>query len=344
MRKRRVGRRPGSTHATLAAAVLTALFSAAGVVIPVGGEAEQATMPIIGYLSQRSPIDSASIVAAFRRGLNEMGFVEGQNVTIEYRYAEGQIDRVPALASDLVRRQVNVFVATGGTGSVVKAKPVIPRTIPIVFAMGGDPVKLGVVANLARPGDNITGVCFLLSELGAKQVELLHELAPRATVIGFLGNPRDPTYEDAARDAQAAADALGHKLVIVNASSAGEIDPAFAVLAQRKIAALFVNADPLYVVNSAKILALAARHRMLTVSSWEGFAAEGGLISYGTSISEANRQLGVYTGRILKGARPGDLPVVQSTRFQLVINLKTAKVLGVTIPSSLMLRADELIQ
>jgi putative tryptophan/tyrosine transport system substrate-binding protein len=324
-----------------------ALISGVAVTVlaaPLAVEAQQPAMPVIGYLSQRSPTDSASIVAAFRQGLKEAGFVEGQNVAIEYRYAEGRIDRVPTLASDLVRRQVNVFVATGGTGSVVKAKPLVPKTIPIVFAMGGDPVKLGVVQSLARPGHNITGVCFLLSELAAKEVELLHELVPRSAALGFLVNPKDPTAEDATRDAQAAADTLGHKLVIVKASSASEIDPAFADLARRKIAALFVNADPLYNVNSPKILALAARHAMLTVSSWEGFAADGGLISYGTSINEANHQLGVYAGRVLKGTRPGDLPVVQSTKFQLVINLKTAKTLGLTIPQSLLLRADQLIE
>ena len=311
---------------------------------PVAAGAQQPAMPVIGYLSQRSPTDSASIVAAFRQGLNEMGYVEGQNVAIEFRYAEGQIDRVPALASELVRRQINVFVATGGTGSVVKAKPVVPRTIPIVFAMGGDPVKLGVVASLARPGDNITGVSFLLSELPGKEVELLHELVPKAAEIGYLVNPRDPLSEGDIKGAQAAADALGHRLVIVTASTASEIDPAFAALARRKIAALFVNADPLYTVNSPKILALAARDAMLTVSSWEGFAADGGLISYGTSINEANRQLGVYTGRVLKGTRPGDLPVWRSTKLQLVINLKTAKALGLTIPQSLLLRADRVIE
>ena len=311
---------------------------------PLAAEAQQAAMPVIGYLSQRSPTDSASIVAAFRQGLKEVGYVEGQNVAIEFRYAEGQIDRVPALARDLVRRKVNVFVATGGTGSVVQAKPVVPKTIPIVFAMGGDPVKLGIVASLARPGENITGVSFLLSELVAKEVEFLHELVPRAAVIGFLANPRDPNYESDTKGAQAAADALGHRLVVVKASSEREIDPAFAVLAKQKITALFVNADPLFNVNFQEIRELAAREAMLTISSWEGFAADGGLISYGTSINEANRQLGVYTGRVLKGTRPGDLPVMQPTKLQLVINLKTAKALGLTIPQSLLLRADEVIQ
>src|ERR1700674_3490623 len=217
---------------------------------PLAASAQKPAMPVIGYLNGRSRIDSAYFVAAFHQGLREAGFVDKQNVLIESRFAEGHFDRLPELAADLVRRRVDVIVATGGTVSVVKAKPVVPATIPIVFAMGGDPVKLGVVASLNRPGDNITGVCFLLSELRAKQVELLHELVPQAAEIGFLGNPRDPTYEDVARDAQAAAAALGHKLVIVKASTANEIDPAFAALAQRKIGAVFVNADPLYIVNS----------------------------------------------------------------------------------------------
>jgi putative ABC transport system substrate-binding protein len=311
---------------------------------PLAGQAQQPAMPVIGYLSQRSPTDSASIVAAFRQGLKEMGYIEGQNVAIEFRYADGQIDRVPALASALVRRKVNVVVATGGTGSVVKAKPVVPRTIPIVFAMGGDPVKLGVVASLARPGDNITGVSFLINELAAKEVEMLHELVPKAAAIGFLGNPSDSNYESDTKGARAAADALGHKLVVVNASAESEIEPALAALAQHKITALFVNADPLFTVIRPKLLTLAAGHAMLTVSSVEGFAADGGLISYGTSINEANRQLGVYTGRVLKGTRPGDLPVVQPTKLQLVINLKTAKALGLTIPQSLLQRADQVIE
>ncbi len=316
--------------------VITAWSGAAG--------AQQKAMPVIGYLSQRSPTDSASIVAAFRQGLKEGGYVEGQNVAIEFRFAEGQIDRLPALASDLVNRAVDVFVATGGTGSVVKARPVVPHTIPIVFAMGGDPVKLGIVASLARPGDNITGVSFLLSELAAKEVELLHELIPKAAVIGFLVDPSDPNTESDTKSAQAAANALGHELVVVKASSKSEIAPAIATLAQQQIKALFVNADPLFNVNFPEIRELAAGHAMLTISSWEGFAADGGLISYGTSIDEANRLVGIYTGRVLKGEKPADLPVQQSTRFKLVINLKTAEALGVTVPQSLLLRADEVIE
>jgi putative tryptophan/tyrosine transport system substrate-binding protein len=306
--------------------------------------AQQRMVPVIGYLSQRSPTDSASIVAAFRQGLKEEGFVEGQNVIIVSRYAEGQIDRLPTLASELVRRGVNVFVATGGTGSVVKAKPIVPPTIPIVFAMGGDPVKLGVVASLARPGDNITGVSFLLTEIAAKEIELLHELVPKAAVIGMLANPSDTNYATDTKGAQMAADALGHKLVVVKTSTESEIDSAFKVLVQQQISALFVNADPLYNVNAPKILGLAARHAMLTVSSWEGFAAEGGLISYGASINEANRQVGIYTGKVLKGTRPGDLPVMQSTKFKLVINLKTARAIGLDVPDKLLALADEVVE
>jgi len=314
------------------------------IALPCAAAAQQKAMPVIGYLSQRSPSDSASIVAAFRRGLKEQGYVERQNVAIEPRFAEGQIDRLPVLASDLVQRGVNLFVATGGTGSVVNARPVVPHTIPIVFAMGGDPVKLGIVESLARPGDNITGVAFLLSELAPKQVELLHELVPKAAVIGFVVDPKDPVTESDTKNAQAAANLLGHELVVVKASSASEIAPAFDALAQQNIKAVFVNADPLFNVNFPQIRELAARYGMATISSWEGFAAEGGLISYGTSIDEANRLLGVYAGRVLKGEKPADLPVQQSTKFQLVVNLKTAKALGLTIPPTVLGRADEVVE
>ena len=312
--------------------------------MPQALRAQQKAMPVIGYLSQRSPTDSASIVAAFRKGLEEKGWVEGQNVAIESRFAEGQIDRLPVLASDLVQHGVDLLVATGGTGSVVNARPVVPHTIPMVFAMGGDPIKLGIVESLARPGDNITGVAFLLSELAPKQVELLHQLVPKAAVIGFLVDPKDPVTESDTKNAQAAANLLGHELVVVKASGASEIAPAFDALAQQNIKAVFVNADPLFNVNFPRIRELAARYGMATISSWEGFASEGGLISYGTSIDEANRLLGVYAGRVLKGEKPADLPVQQSVRFQLVINLKTARALGLTIPLSVLARADEVIE
>jgi putative tryptophan/tyrosine transport system substrate-binding protein len=308
--------------------------------------AQQKAMPVIGYLSQLSPTmsSSVSIMAAFRQGLMEEGYLEGQNVTIESRFAEGRIDRLPALATDLVRHGISVFVATGGTGSVVNARPVVPRTIPIVFAMGGDPVKLGIVASLARPGDNITGVAFLLSELAPKEVELLHELIPSAAAIGFLANPNDSNYDPDTKAAQEAASVLGHELVIVKASNATEIAPAFDALAQQTIKAVFVNADPLFSTNSPQIRELAARYAMATISSVQGFAADGGLMSYGTSINEANRLVGVYTGRVLRGEKPADLPVQQSTRFELVVNLRTAKALGLTIPPSILARADEVIE
>jgi putative tryptophan/tyrosine transport system substrate-binding protein len=320
------------------------LLDGAAVTWPLAARAQQTTLPVIGYLSSRSPSDSAHIVAAFRQGLQEAGFVEGQNVTIESRFAEGHFDRLPALADDLVRRQVNVLVATGGTVSVVKAKPVVPATIPIVFAMGGDPVKLGVVASLARTGGNITGVSFLVNELAAKSVELLHELVPKATVIGFLVNPNDPNAESDTRGAQTAADAFGLKLVVAKASTASAIESAFTTFVQQQVAALFVDTEPFFTDQRANIVALAARHALPAVYQLREFAAAGGLITYGTSITDANRQLGVYTGRVLKGTNPADLPVMQSMKFELIINLKTAKALGLTIPPHLLMLADEVIQ
>jgi putative ABC transport system substrate-binding protein len=299
---------------------------------------------MIGYLSSRSPSESAHIVAAFHQGLKEAGFVDGQNVTIEPRFAEGKFDRLPALAEDLVRRRVNVLVATGGTVTVVRAKPVVPATIPIVFAMGGDPVKLGVVASFARPGGNITGVSFLVNELAAKEVELLHELVPKATVIGFLVNPNDPNAESDIKGARTAADAFGLKLVVVKASNESGLDTAFTTLAHQRVAALFVDAEPFFTDQRAKIVTLAARHALPSVYPLREFSAAGGLITYGTSITDANRQLGVYTGRVLKGTRPADLPVIRSAKFELIINLKTAKALGLEVPSAIMLRADEVIE
>jgi putative ABC transport system substrate-binding protein len=324
----------------------TFLGSVAGglLAVPFATRAQKPAMPVIGYLSSRSPGESAHIVAAFRQGLNEAGYVEGQNVAIESRFAEGHFDRLPTLAADLVRLRVNVVVATGGTVSAVAAKPVVPETVPMVFAMGGDPVKLGIVASLARPGGNITGVSFLINGLAAKEIELLHELVPKAGVIAFLVNPNDPNTESDTREAQAAADAFGQKLVVVKASTESELDAAFTTFVQQRVAALFVDTDPFFTDQRTKIVALAARHALPAVSQLREFAAAGALATYGTSITDANRQLGVYTGRVLKGTKPADLPVLQPTRFELVINLKTAKALGLTIPPSLLLRADEVIQ
>jgi putative ABC transport system substrate-binding protein len=310
---------------------------------PLAARAQQSAMPVVGYLSSRSASDSANIVTAFRQGLNEVGYVEGQNIAFESRFAEGHMDRLSTLAAELVSRQVSVLVATGGTSSVIAAKAAT-ATIPIVFVMGGDPVKLKVVASLARPGGNITGVTFLANELAAKEVQLLHELVPKADLIGFLVNPNDPNSNPDVEQAQEAADTLQQKLLIVKASTESDIELVFSTLAQQKAGALFVDVEPFLSMQTPRILALAARLKLPTVSSVEGFAAAGGLMNYGTSIVDANRQLGVYTGKVLKGTKPADLPVMQPTKFKLVINLKTASALGVTIPASLLTAADEVIE
>jgi putative tryptophan/tyrosine transport system substrate-binding protein len=320
------------------------LIGGAATVWPLAARAQTPTKPKIGYLSSRSSSNSADIIAAFRKGLNETGFIEGQNVTIESRFAEGNFDRLPALTTDLVALNVNVVVATGGTVSVVKAKQVVPRTTPMVFAMGGDPVKLGVVASLNRPGENITGVAFLVNGLAGKQMELLHSLVPTADVIGFLVNPKDPNAETDSEDAQAAAKLLGLKVVVGTASNEDEIEKSLANLAQQRVGALFVDAEPFLLDHRKKITALAAQAGMPIVSQFRLFADGGGLASYGTSLTDANRLLGVYTGRVLKGDKPADLPIVQSTKFDLVINLKTAKSLGVNVPSALIATADEVIE
>jgi putative ABC transport system substrate-binding protein len=252
--------------------------------------------------------------------------------------------REPTAAYPISRSRHRLIVATGGTVSVVKAKPVVPSSIPIVFAMGGDPVTLGIVASLNRPGGNITGVSFLLNRLATKEVELLHELVPKAVVLGFLVNPKDPNAESDTRETQAAADALGLKLVVGKASTEGEIDSAFAAFAQQQVAALFVDTEPFFTDQRGKIVGLAAQHLLPAVYQVREFASAGGLVIYGTSITDANRQLGVYTGRVLQGIKPADLPVVQSTTFELIINLKTAKALGLDIPAKLLALANEVIE
>ena len=306
--------------------------------------AQHATMPVIGYINSRSPNESADIVAKFRQGLKEAGFVDGENVTIESRFAAGNFAQLPDLAADLVRHGVALIVATGGTVSAVKVKPVVPRTIPIVFAMGGDPVKLGVVASLNQPGDNITGIAFLVNGLASKQIELLHELVPEAVVIGFLVNPKDPNAQTDIKDARAAAEAVSRKLIVGEASTESELDSTFASFLQQHVAAVFVDAEPFLLDQHKRIIALAELSGMPVVSQFRSFAADGALASYGTSLIEANRQLGLYAGRVLKGTKPGDLPVVQSTKFDLVINLKTAKALALTVPPTLLATADEVIE
>ena len=329
---------------TLVRAAVAAVVALGVLFASLAAEAQQPAPPVIGYLSSRSPGDSTHIVAAFRQGLKDSGFVEGQNVAIEYRFAEGRSDRLPSLTGELVRRPVNVIVATGGTSSSVAAKPLVPPTIPMVFAMGGDPVRLGIVSSLARPGGNVTGVSFLVNGLAAKQLQLLSELAPKAGVLGFLVNPNDPNFAPDTRDAQDAAEALGHKLVLVKAGIGGDFEPAFKALAQQRAGALLVQVGPFFADQRTSIAALAARHRLPAVYGLREFVDAGGLMSYGTSITAANRQLGLYTGRVLQGTKPADLPVIQSTTFEIVINLKTAKALGLTIPESFLLRADEVIR
>jgi putative ABC transport system substrate-binding protein len=310
---------------------------------PITAHGQQRTMPVIGYLSSLS-LDYPQLVAAFHEGLKESGFIEGQNVAIEFRFAEGRYERLAVLAEDLVRRPVDVFVATGGSSSAVAAKPLVPSTMPLVFAMGGDPVKLGIVASLARPGGHATGVYFLVNGLASKQVQLLHELLPKAKAIGFLVNPNDPNTETDVKDVQTAADALGQKVVVAKASNEADLNLALTTLVQQKIDALFVNVDPFLSQQRARISAFATSHKLPASGASRTFAVAGGLMSYGTSIPAANRQLGHYVARVLKGTKPADLPVEQSTRFEFVLNLKTAKALGLDVPTSILLRADELIE
>jgi putative ABC transport system substrate-binding protein len=310
---------------------------------PLAARAQQPTMSVVGFLSNGWQQSDAVRLAAFRQGLNETGYVEGQNVASEYRWAEDNYDRLPALAAELVWRQATVIVAVGGPASALAAKAAT-KTIPIVFAMSSDPVKLGLVASLNRPGDNVTGATTLASMVVAKQFEVLHETVPKATVLGFLGNPNNPNAETDTREAQEATRTLGLQLHILNASTEREIDTAFTTLAQNGAGGVVVVADALFNSRPNQLVALAARHALPTIYSLREFAEAGGLLSYGTSIADVYRQVGVYTGRILKGEKPVDLPVVQSTRVELVINVKTAKALGLTFPITLLGRADEVIE
>jgi ABC-type uncharacterized transport system substrate-binding protein len=313
-------------------------------VTPLVAEGQQPTLPMIGYLSARSPEDTSHLVAAFRKGLGQEGFVEGQNVTIEYRWALGHYDRLPALAAELVRRHVSVFASTGGEPAALAAKAATSTT-PIVFAIGGDPVTTGLAASLARPGGNATGISGLTNDLEPKRLGLLRELLPRGTArIGFLVNPHFPPAESQVREVQAAARALNFQIRVLRASGDSEITTAFEVVAQQRIAALAVAADPFFDTRRKKLVTLAARHAVPTMYHIREFAEGGGLISYGIDFSEVYRQVGSYVGRILGGAKPADLPVMQATKFELVINLKTAKTLGVTIPQTLLLQANQVIE
>ncbi len=316
----------------------------AGVIAwPFAARAQKKPLPVIGYLSGSSAGPSAPFVAAFRHGLSDTGYVEGQNVAIEYRWAEGSYDRLPALAAELVGRSVDLIVASGGPPAAQAAKRAT-STIPIVFASGDDPVATGLVASLARPGGNLTGVSFLVADLNPKRLELLSELVPQAKVIALLVNPKLPETDRVMRDVQEAARAKGLQLPILKASDESEIDAAFATLVQLHVGALLVGSDPFLNSRREQLVALASRHAVPAIYAWREFAASGGLISYGASFTADFRQLGIYAGKILKGAKPADLPVEQPTRFELVINLKTAKALGITVPPSLLARADEVIE
>jgi putative ABC transport system substrate-binding protein len=308
---------------------------------PFAARAQQKATPVIGFLSISTPSVAAPTVAAFRQGLGETGYVDGQNLTIDYRWSEGRLDRLPALAADLVGRKVDVIVAIGVPAA--HAAKDATSTIPIVFT-SGDAVGDGLVASLARPGANLTGVSFLTIELNPKRFELLSELVPLVKVIALLVNPNNPTTERVVRAVQEPARAKGVQLHILKASTESEIDAAFAALVQRKAGALVVSAGPFFYNRREQLAALAARHAVPAIYELREYAAAGGLISYGTSLPAVFRQVGIYTGKILKGAKPADLPVLQPTTLELVINLKTAEALGLTIPPTLLARADEVIE
>jgi putative ABC transport system substrate-binding protein len=318
------------------------LLGGAAAVWPPAARAQQAAMPVIGYLNSGSPESDTPRLNGLRRGLNETGYVEGRNVAIEYRWAGNQADRLPALAVDLVQLRVAVIVAAGPPSTF--AAKAATTTIPIVFGVGGDPVQLGLVASLNRPGGNLTGFNAFASELGAKALALLHELVPSAAMIGFLENPNNPITELTARDVLAAAPVIGLKVQILKASTDREIDAAFVSLVQARTGALLVSGDAFFNSRIEHIVGLAARHAIPTMYQVPEFVVAGGLISYGSSLIEEYRQVGLYAGRILKGEKPADLPVQQATKLELIINLKTAKALGLTVPLTLQASADEVIE
>jgi ABC-type uncharacterized transport system substrate-binding protein len=318
------------------------LLGGAAAAWPLATRAQQTAMPVIGFISARTVKDSEFVVAAFRRGLKASGFIEGQNVAIEFRWAENRYDQLPALAAELVRLQVAVIAAISGTPTALAAKAAT-GTIPIVFAIGGEPVTPGLVTNLNRPGANITGVSFFAA-LGTKRLQLLRELLPTARIIGVLVNPNNPSSVLERANVEAAAGDTGQQIKAIDASAEEHIDAAFATLAEYRAGALLVTGDPFFFRHRVKLVALAARHTLPTIYFLPEFAAVGGLMSYGTNQSDTYRQAGIYVGRVLRGEKPGDLPVMLPTKFELTINLKTAKALGLTIPPTLLAIADEVIE
>ncbi len=314
----------------------------AAVALPNPTCAEQSEMPVVGFLNSGSSQGFQTILAAFRQGLSESGYVEGQNLTIDYRWADGDYERLPRLAADLVGNQVSAILA-GAPPAIIAAKSTT-TTIPIVFTSGGDPVELGFVSSLNRPGGNVTGVSFLVNELGAKRLELLRELVPAATSVGFLANPTRPSFQSEVKNAQQGARALGLELKILNASTESEIDQSFAKLSRQQITALIVGTDPFFQSRRDQIVALANRLRIATIYHLREFVVAGGLISYAPSLAEVYREAGTYIAKILRGAKPADLPVLQPEEFDLVINLKTAKALGFTISNQMQLLATEIIE
>ena len=319
------------------------LLGGAAAAWPLAAQAQQTAMPVIGFLHPSSPEAAANSLTAFRRGLQESGYVEGNNVAIEYRWAENRIDRLPEMAADLVRHQVAVIVTPGSTAAPLAAKAAT-KTIPIVFSVGTDPVKLDLVDSLNRPGGNATGVSYFTQELGPKRLGLLRELIPGDADVIVLGNPRNAATDLAVRDMQIAVSTIGQQITVLNASDSREIDTAFTTMVQKRAPALLIIADALFTSRRVQLVTLATRHAIPAIYTSREFAEVGGLMSYGANLRDISRQVGAYTGRILKGAKPVDLPVVQPTKFEFVINLQTARALRLEVPPTLLARADEVIE